>query len=75
MTNPRNVFWLFAILLTLSATALAQTQPPGTDYNVLVFSRTLLFRHASITNGIAAIKLLRIALLLNRFAVTVRQQP
>src|ERR1039458_2221830 len=58
MTNPRNMFWLFSILLTLSATALAQTRPPATDYNVLVFSKTLMFRHASITNGIAAIKLL-----------------
>jgi hypothetical protein len=26
------------------------------DFNVLVFSKTLMFRHASITNGIAAIK-------------------
>jgi cytochrome c len=28
------------------------------DFNVLVFSKTLMFRHASITNGIAAIKTL-----------------
>ena len=58
MTNSRNMFWLLPILLTLTATALAQTKPEVTDYNVLVFSKTLMFRHASITNGIAAIKLL-----------------
>ena len=34
----------------------AQTWPPAADFNALVFSKTLMFRHASITNGIAAIK-------------------
>ena len=29
---------------------------PAADFNALVFSKTLMFRHASITNGIAAIK-------------------
>lgn len=33
-----------------------QVQPTNTSYRVLVFSKTLLYRHASITNGIAAIK-------------------
>jgi type 1 glutamine amidotransferase len=50
MTNSRPAFWLFAILLALNA--------PAADFNALVFSKTLMFRHASITNGIAAIKLL-----------------
>ncbi len=34
----------------------ADNPPRQGDFNVLVFSRTLMFRHASITNGIAAIK-------------------
>lgn len=33
-----------------------QVQPAHTGFSVLVFSKTLLYRHASITNGIAAIK-------------------
>jgi len=56
MTNSRNVFWLFPILLTLTAAAPAQTRPPAADFSALVFSKTLMFRHPSITNGIAAIK-------------------
>jgi type 1 glutamine amidotransferase len=31
-------------------------QAPAESFNALVFSRTLMFRHASITNGIAAIR-------------------
>ena len=33
-----------------------QVQPNNTGFSVLVFSKTLLYRHASITNGIVAIK-------------------
>ena len=35
---------------------LGQTALEAGDFNVLVFSKTLMFRHGSITNGIAAIK-------------------
>lgn len=66
MTNSGNVFWFFPILLALTATAPAQTRPPAAEFNVLVFSKTLMFRHPSITNGIAAIKLLGAE---NRFGV------
>lgn len=34
----------------------ADSQPSPSSFRVLVFSRTLMFRHASITNGIAAIQ-------------------
>jgi type 1 glutamine amidotransferase len=42
-------------LVFLLASCVSSTSQPR-DFNVLVFSRTLMFRHASITNGIAAIK-------------------
>lgn len=44
------------MLLASAITASAQIQPPAADFNALVFSKTLLFRHPSITNGIAAIQ-------------------
>ncbi len=53
-----TVLCLLPILLLLTATAPAQIQPPAASFNALVFSKTLMFRHPSITNGIAAIKLL-----------------
>jgi len=53
-----TVLWLFPILLALTATTPAQTVSPSASFNALVFSKTLMFRHPSITNGIAAIKLL-----------------
>ena len=56
MTNSRNLIWLSTILLTLNAPGRAQDQSPAADFDALVFSKTLLFRHPSITNGIAAIK-------------------
>src|ERR1035441_2514973 len=58
MINNRKMFWVFTLVLALATTAHAQTQPPAADFNALVFSKTLMFRHPSITNGIAAIKLL-----------------
>ncbi|MEI8043146.1 MAG: ThuA domain-containing protein [Verrucomicrobiota bacterium] len=66
MTIPRNVLWLCALLLTLNAPARAQTRPAAADFNALVFSKTLMFRHPSITNGIAAIQRLGAE---NRFRV------
>jgi len=41
-------------LITLPAQG--QVQPANSSFSLLVFSKTLLYRHASITNGIAAIK-------------------
>jgi len=43
--------WLSACLLLAASTA-----GWGRDFSVLVFSKTLMYRHASITNGIAAIR-------------------
>jgi type 1 glutamine amidotransferase len=56
MTISRRISWLLATLLAATATAPGQTRSPAADFNALVFSRTLMFRHPSITNGIAAIK-------------------
>src|ERR1039457_6248421 len=56
MTNIKQFFWLFVILLALTAAAPAQTRLPAAKFNALVFSKTLMFRHPSITNGIAANK-------------------
>ncbi len=49
-----NVFAGFLAVALFTAAA----PLPGADFSALVFSKTLLFRHASITNGIAAIKAL-----------------
>src|ERR1700687_405965 len=38
--------------------AIGVAKIPAVEFSALVFSKTLLFRHASITNGIAAIKAL-----------------
>jgi len=56
MKTSRNVLWLCAVLLASGGLAPGQNPPPAADFNALVFSKTLMFRHASITNGIAAIK-------------------
>ncbi len=56
MTTSRKVRWLFAALLALTTAAPGQTWAVDADFRALVFSKTLLFRHASITNGITAIK-------------------
>ena len=45
---------LAAALLALCAQG--QIAPTNTSFSLLVFSKTLLYRHASITNGIAAIR-------------------
>jgi cytochrome c len=56
MTYSRNLICLSAVVLALNTPARGQTSPAATDFNALVFSKTLMFRHASITNGIAAIR-------------------
>ena len=53
MTLPGTVLALRAAAVAVVPGA---NQPPAADFNALVFSKTLMFRHASITNGIAAIK-------------------
>jgi len=47
---------LTPILLGLLLVGCANLPLARGDFNVLVFSRTLMFRHASITNGITAIR-------------------
>jgi cytochrome c len=56
MTTSRNVLWLVVLLLAATVAAHGQSRSPGAAFNALVFSKTLMFRHPSITNGIAAIK-------------------
>jgi cytochrome c len=56
MTTSRKLLWLVALLLASSAPAPGQSRSPGADFNALLFSKTLMFRHPSITNGIAAIQ-------------------
>ena len=56
MTSFIKVFGFFAALLVSTAVLPGQDKPPAPHFNALVFSKTLMFRHASITNGIAAIK-------------------
>ena len=56
MTNPRYVSRLLALLLVSTVLASGQSRLGAAEFNALVFSKTLMFRHASITNGIAAIK-------------------
>jgi type 1 glutamine amidotransferase len=46
----------FGVSLALLLASCVNSTSQSHDFNVLVFSRTLMFRHASITNGIAAIK-------------------
>lgn len=54
MRNSRLLHTLATLLVGLVSGA-AQSIPGG-GFSALVFSKTLMFRHASITNGIAAIK-------------------
>ena len=48
--------WLCAALLVCGVSAQGQNALPAAEFRALVFSKTLMFRHASITNGIEAIK-------------------
>lgn len=50
------VHFAYLVVLLLVLAPLNDTR--AADFSVLVFSKTLLFRHASITNGIATIRLL-----------------
>jgi type 1 glutamine amidotransferase len=45
-----------AAAMLIAFPAQGQIQPTDASFSLLVFSKTLLYRHASITNGIAAIK-------------------
>lgn len=45
-----------ATLLLLCLAGCATRSSPNAEFTVLVFSKTLMFRHASITNGIVAIE-------------------
>ena len=65
MKTSRTLLSL-ATLLVVCLVGYAQQPSPRVGFNALVFSKTLLFRHASITNGIVAIKKLGAA---NRFQV------
>ncbi len=56
MTISRNVLGICIALLASVALAPGQDPTPSPDFHALVFSKTLMFRHASITNGIAAIR-------------------
>jgi type 1 glutamine amidotransferase len=56
MTNARNLSRLFAVRLALTAVSCGLARAGAADFSALVFSKTLMFRHASITNGIAAIR-------------------
>jgi len=55
-----------ATLLVVCLAGCATQPSPRAGFNVLVFSKTLMYRHASITNGIVAIQKLGAE---NRFQV------
>lgn len=56
MKSSRLLFPLASLLSMLVLAGCAQRPSARAGFSVLVFSRTLMFRHASITNGIAAIQ-------------------
>jgi cytochrome c len=58
MTTSGRLSCSLALLLALPLLGCSQDRSPAAPVNTLVFSKTLMFRHPSITNGIAAIKLL-----------------
>jgi cytochrome c len=66
MTTFRFVSCFVGVLLASTSAVPGQSVSPPAEFRGLVFSKTLMFRHASITNGIAAIKQLGAE---NRFAV------
>lgn len=51
-----RVLFPWATLLLLCLAGCATRSSSNADFSVLVFSKTLMYRHASITNGIAAIE-------------------
>ena len=60
MSNLRNVACGLSLLVAFALLSPAQTPAPApaAPFRALVFSKTTMFRHPSITNGIAAIQLL-----------------
>lgn len=56
MRKSFKVDGLVAALLALAAVGFVPGDTLAADFKALVFSKTLMFRHASITNGIAAIQ-------------------
>ncbi len=58
MKKIKTLPWVTGLCLLVWGTVACFAEDPSADFNALVFSKTLLFRHASITNGIAAIKAL-----------------
>ena len=48
--------WLAGLLVCFGGLPFAQAADPPTSFSILVFSKTTGYRHASITNGIAAIR-------------------
>jgi cytochrome c len=56
MKKSHKVEGLVAGLLVIAALCLGSGRSSAADFNALIFSKTLMFRHASITNGIVAIK-------------------
>jgi type 1 glutamine amidotransferase len=51
-----NMFFALATLVVVGLVSCATQPTPRIGFSVLVFSKTLMYRHASITNGIAAIQ-------------------
>ena len=56
MRKSHKADGLVVVLLAIATVALGPRESLAADFNALVFSKTLMFRHASITNGIAAIR-------------------
>ncbi len=54
--NPPRYLLPLVLLLAVGLAGCATKSPPRDGFTVLVFSKTLMYRHASITNGIAAIR-------------------
>jgi type 1 glutamine amidotransferase len=56
MKLPKIMLWSAVLSLITPVVAPGQSRAAAAGFNVLVFSKTLLYRHASITNGIKAIE-------------------
>jgi type 1 glutamine amidotransferase len=56
MTTSRRLSWVFTLVAASACVTFGALRTPAAEFSALVFSKTLMFRHASITNGIAAIK-------------------
>lgn len=58
MKSPKTLCRITSFWLIAYGVAACVAKVSGADFSALVFSKTLLYRHTSITNGIAAIKTL-----------------